>query len=141
MCHQFSCSCFFVIFFFFKQKTAYEMRISDWSSDVCSSDLASARFLGDYQPMVERGGWNFWVQQVAWGTSKDLGDTAAYDIGGWGATAGVVRALGGAGFAGITIGAALGPEDDGSTATEVSSAQSEITAHWRRRWGGSAPAA
>src|SRR3546814_3099211 len=30
------CNCFF---FFFKQKTAYEMRISDWSSDVCSSDL------------------------------------------------------------------------------------------------------
>src|SRR3546814_4142578 len=30
----------FLIFFFFKQKTAYEMRISDWSSDVCSSDLA-----------------------------------------------------------------------------------------------------
>src|SRR3546814_2166412 len=32
--------CFSVFFiFFFKQKTAYEMRISDWSSDVCSSDL------------------------------------------------------------------------------------------------------
>src|SRR3546814_4319135 len=30
----------YVFFFFFKQKTAYEMRISDWSSDVCSSDLA-----------------------------------------------------------------------------------------------------
>src|SRR3546814_4247147 len=29
----------FSLFFFFKQKTAYEMRISDWSSDVCSSDL------------------------------------------------------------------------------------------------------
>src|SRR3546814_20521293 len=29
------------MFFFFKQKTAYEMRISDWSSDVCSSDLAA----------------------------------------------------------------------------------------------------
>src|SRR3546814_6206842 len=29
-------------FFFFKQKTAYEMRISDWSSDVCSSDLDSS---------------------------------------------------------------------------------------------------
>src|SRR3546814_15896517 len=28
-----------IIFFFFKQKTAYELRISDWSSDVCSSDL------------------------------------------------------------------------------------------------------
>src|SRR3546814_10227052 len=32
-------SLFFIIFVFFKQKTAYEMRISDWSSDVCSSDL------------------------------------------------------------------------------------------------------
>src|SRR3546814_1119073 len=31
----------FVFVFFFKQKTAYEMRISDWSSDVCSSDLRS----------------------------------------------------------------------------------------------------
>src|SRR3546814_5511300 len=42
----------FVLFFFFKQKTAYEMRISDWSSDVCSSDLrieqaaAGARIMG-----------------------------------------------------------------------------------------------
>src|SRR3546814_4940276 len=31
-----------VFLFFFKQKTAYEMRISDWSSDVCSSDLFAA---------------------------------------------------------------------------------------------------
>src|SRR3546814_2545836 len=31
-----------MMFFFFKQKTAYEMRISDWSSDVCSSDLPSS---------------------------------------------------------------------------------------------------
>src|SRR3546814_4925827 len=36
--------CWFVdCFFFFKQKTAYEVRISDWSSDVCSSDLRWAR--------------------------------------------------------------------------------------------------
>src|SRR3546814_1349028 len=35
--------CFLCLwFFFFKQKTAYEMRISDWSSDVCSSDLHPA---------------------------------------------------------------------------------------------------
>src|SRR3546814_20327604 len=32
-----------ILFFFFKQKTAYEMRISDWSSDVCSSDLPALR--------------------------------------------------------------------------------------------------
>src|SRR3546814_13349195 len=34
-------------FFFFKQKTAYEMRISDWSSDVCSSDLDNSATSGD----------------------------------------------------------------------------------------------
>src|SRR3546814_4241117 len=34
-----SCYMYICFFFFFKQKTAYEMRISDWSSDVCSSDL------------------------------------------------------------------------------------------------------
>src|SRR3546814_18039376 len=34
---------FLIFFFFFKQKTAYEMRISDWSSDVCSSDLQTFR--------------------------------------------------------------------------------------------------
>src|SRR3546814_6317136 len=38
-------SCFFFVFFF-KQKTAYEMRISDWSSDVCSSDLDQGLMFG-----------------------------------------------------------------------------------------------
>src|SRR3546814_1912799 len=41
LCLEFACDCLF--FFFFKQKTAYEMRISDWSSDVCSSDLCRRR--------------------------------------------------------------------------------------------------
>src|SRR3546814_5449420 len=36
------------VFFFFKQKTAYEMRISDWSSDVCSSDLQEGLDRGGY---------------------------------------------------------------------------------------------
>src|SRR3546814_13343339 len=34
-----------IVLFFFKQKTAYEMRISDWSSDVCSSDLPSTEIV------------------------------------------------------------------------------------------------
>src|SRR3546814_6224924 len=38
----------FCVFFFFKQKTAYEMRISDWSSDVCSSDLTSPAAVKEY---------------------------------------------------------------------------------------------
>src|SRR6188508_3736564 len=42
---------FFVCFFFFKQKTAYEMAQCDWSSDVCSSDLPALRIVGQ----LERG--------------------------------------------------------------------------------------
>src|SRR3546814_17273695 len=38
--------------FFFKQKTAYEMRISDWSSDVCSSDLVLCKEFGPAQSLV-----------------------------------------------------------------------------------------
>src|SRR3546814_20598898 len=43
---------FCVFFFFFKQKTAYEMRISDWSSDVCSSDLL-VLVAGTLRPILE----------------------------------------------------------------------------------------
>src|SRR3546814_5077951 len=42
-----------VWFFFFKQKTAYEMRISDWSSDVCSSDLLLCESAVILQPVAE----------------------------------------------------------------------------------------
>src|SRR3546814_6061815 len=45
-----------VSFFFFKQKTAYEMRISDWSSDVCSSDLKGS------EPCPARPGGDYPVQ-------------------------------------------------------------------------------
>src|SRR3546814_8882418 len=53
--------CDFIVFFF-KQKTAYEMRISDWSSDVCSSDLflrqssygLSGGVGGDFRPVGRR---------------------------------------------------------------------------------------
>src|SRR3546814_6065471 len=41
------CSLVYGFFFFFKQKTAYEMRISDWSSDVCSSDLLPPVNIGE----------------------------------------------------------------------------------------------
>src|SRR3546814_6721294 len=45
-----------VVFFFFKQKTAYEMRISDWSSDVCSSDLRlGRRVAGGGQRVADAG--------------------------------------------------------------------------------------
>src|SRR3546814_2800812 len=49
-------------FFFFKQKTAYEMRISDWSSDVCSSDLVGGR--GGPGPLRLAGLGNQFIDRV-----------------------------------------------------------------------------
>src|SRR3546814_6739421 len=45
----------FLYVFFFKQKTAYEMRISDWSSDVCSSDLPLSQRLDEKIHVALRG--------------------------------------------------------------------------------------
>src|SRR3546814_13048068 len=67
------------MFFFFKQKTAYEMRISDWSSDVCSSDL-TGDFVGDYELFVktsEVGGYQPYydvdspLHSIDWGSQVD----------------------------------------------------------------------
>src|SRR3546814_2811787 len=60
-----------VILFFFKQKTAYEMRISDWSSDVCSSDLmeddADQQRMAGFLPVIA-------PLQGAFGIDQDIGD-------------------------------------------------------------------
>src|SRR3546814_1422373 len=55
------CRCFCI--FFFKQKTAYEMRISDWSSDVCSSDLilTYAPALAELRRGAKRTHWMWWI--------------------------------------------------------------------------------
>src|SRR3546814_1204470 len=64
--------CFTLIVFFVKQKTAYELRISDWSSDVCSSDL---RLIDD--PEIDEEG----VDQAAAG-EEDAPSEGAHDDGG-----------------------------------------------------------
>src|SRR3546814_8468664 len=51
---NFGCYCVsFTVFFFFKHKTAYEMRIRDWSSDVCSSDLIDFAFASPHKQLAE----------------------------------------------------------------------------------------
>src|SRR3546814_2716401 len=81
----------FVIFFFFKQKTADEMRISDWSSDVCSSDLGLT-----YSPALPNGSelvsGQWWAagykgpplvsveQEVATSLGLKLGDTLSVNV-------------------------------------------------------------
>src|SRR3546814_388778 len=58
--------------FFFKQKTAYEMRISDWSSDVCSSDLSLKEFVAEYERLGN--------EPVP---TRELDDTKRYVAGGY----------------------------------------------------------
>src|SRR3546814_753103 len=69
---------FWLFFFFFKQKTAYEMRISDWSSDVCSSDLPNReiqRMKIWYQSMSRSAAWGLYhtVLTKLIETTKDPG--------------------------------------------------------------------
>src|SRR3546814_19980678 len=78
-----------LLFFFFKQKTAYEMRISDWSSDVCSSDLRPEeseaeleRMTGCAEEVLRRLGLPFRTVVLCTG---DMGFSArkTYDIEVW----------------------------------------------------------
>src|SRR3546814_6242277 len=57
-------------FFFFKQKTAYEMRISDWSSDVCSSDLMQNAAGSWVQP--QPASFQAAAATADWASSKDF---------------------------------------------------------------------
>src|SRR3546814_2922351 len=73
------------VFFFFKQKTAYEMRISDWSSDVCSSDLVSRRAVLEESRAEQRSELieNLREGQVLKGVVKNITDYGAFiDLGG-----------------------------------------------------------
>src|SRR3546814_5492050 len=84
------------------------MRISDWSSDVCSSDLA------------------------VWGTSKSLGDTASYDVSGWGISLGAEIKSDIGNFGG-SVAFLKGKDGNGLNDNEVSTSQFEGALHWRLR--------
>lgn len=95
-----------------------------------------ARFLNDYAPdQAEADGWTLYGQQIAWGGSKDIGDTQAYDIGGWGAIGGAERALGGLGHLGVSLSYASGRNSNGDNDNETLISQYELGAHWRGRFG------
>ena len=104
---------------------------------VTQSSRATARFLTDPRPpMVDMGGWGFFLQQVAWGTSTDLVDTAAYDVSGWGASGGAEFGAGDLGAFGVTLSYLLGADADGTTDNEVNAKQFELAGYWRGEWGG-----
>jgi len=104
---------------------------------VTQGSRATARLLRDPGiPFADLGGWGFWLQQVAWGTSKDLGDTSSYDVTGWGVSGGAEVQLGGAGSAGLSLAYLSGRDEHGDNDNEITAGQYELAAYWRGDWGG-----
>lgn len=103
---------------------------------VTSGSRATARILSDPNGIyrTKDGRLGFWLQQVGFGGAKSVGDTASYDISGWGAGGGVeyltdLGAFGGS-FAYIHA-----SDSSGSSNNAVDSEQYELAAHWRGQWG------
>jgi len=103
---------------------------------VTAGSRATARILSDPGGIyrTEDGRLGFWLQQVAFGSSKSVGDTASYDINGWGASFGA-EYLTGLGAFGGSFAYIHGSDSSGSTNNAVDSDQFELAAHWRGSWG------
>uniref|UniRef100_UPI00286DD50F autotransporter outer membrane beta-barrel domain-containing protein n=1 Tax=Sphingomonas sp. TaxID=28214 RepID=UPI00286DD50F len=84
-------------------------------------------------PIINRDGLGVWLQQVAWGTSKSVGNTSSYDLTGWGATGGIEYRLGGLGSIGLT--AAYLSGKDGRDNNELISTEYEGGVYWRGGFG------
>src|SRR6058998_1597630 len=98
--------CAVSFFFFFKQKTAYEMVMSDWSSDVCSSDLARARLRAVWPAP---GVWPAEADGLRRAVGRGLTGDAGIDAGAAGCGALEARPPGGVHAALLDLGAVLRP--------------------------------
>lgn len=103
---------------------------------VTAGSRATARILSDPGGIYRTadGNLGFWLQQVAFGSSKSVGDTASYDINGWGVSFGA-EYLTGLGAFGGSFAYIHGSDSSGSTDNAVDSDQFELAAHWRGDWG------
>ncbi len=101
-----------------------------------SGSRALARHLQDPNaPYQDEGKWGYWVNQAVWGTSKGLGNTASYDVSGWGISLGAEIETGVGNFGG-SVAFLSGKDSNGSNDNEVSSSQWEGALHWRLRSNG-----
>jgi uncharacterized protein with beta-barrel porin domain len=92
------------------------------------------KFLLDPRAPGADSPWRLWTEQVAWATSKAVGATSDYKLGGWGAAAGIEAGLGGAGGVGISLAYLSGRDTKGDN--ELISNQYEAGLYWRGQWGG-----
>ena len=95
--------------------------------------LVNRMFLDPRAP-GEPGDWRVWTEQVGWASSKSIGATSDYDLGGWGATFGLEAGLGEAGGVGVTLAYLSGRDTHGDN--ELIANQYEAGLYWRGKWGG-----
>ena len=94
---------------------------------------ARSRYLQDPNALFQdEGKWGYWVNQAVWGTSKSIGDTASYDVSGWGIGFGAEIKSDIGNFGG-SVAFLSGKNGNGSNANEVSTSQFEGALHWRLR--------
>lgn len=103
---------------------------------VTSGSRALSRFLQDPNaPYQDEGKWGYWINQAIWGTSKSIGDTAGYDVTGWGISLGAEIETDAGNFGG-SVAYLNGKDGNSANENEVSSNQWEGALHWRLRSGG-----
>jgi outer membrane autotransporter protein len=91
------------------------------------------RTLLDPRKPGEEGDWLIWTAQTGWASSKSIGATSDYELGGWGVTGGVEAPLGKMGGVGVTLAYLSGRDSHGSN--ELVSNQYEAGLYWRGKWG------
>lgn len=103
---------------------------------VTSGSRALARYLQDPNaPFQDEGKWRYWVNQAVWGTSKGVGQTAGYDVSGWGISLGAEIKSDIGNFGG-SIAFLNGKDGNSSNDSEVQSSQFEGALHWRLQSNG-----
>ena len=101
--------------------------------NVTKGSRLAARALADPNPPQLEGGLGVWLEQVAWGNSKSVGNTASYDLDGWGASGGIEHGLGSAGRVGVSLAYTMGK--DNKDDNQIASDQVEAGVYWRGNFG------
>ncbi len=103
---------------------------------VTLASRSTSRFIADPNSYVpDLGGWGFWLQQNVWSSSKNLGNTAAYDVSGWGFSGGTEVSTD-VGKFGLAVGYMFGKNGNGGNSNDMTAGQLESSLYWRGNWGG-----
>lgn len=106
---------------------------------VTSGSRALGRMLTDGgAPFSDQGNWGYWIEQVAFGRAKSIGNTASYDVNGWGTSGGAEYKTKLGNF-GLALAYIHGNDEDNGSDNVVSSDQYELAAYWRGEWAGLRP--